>query len=117
VSSWLKALQAVEPDSDNDDDFDLEEVEEPDCDSDDNDNGSNSDSDNDECYEKRRHDLQDLPADNDKKYPQEDARCFLRQRSRQYYVRTNKYKLSMLCAIASDLPNEVKMPTIMSVYK
>ena len=117
VSSWLKALQAVEPDSDNDDHFDLEEVEEPDCDSDDNDNGSNSDSDNDECYEKRRHDLQDLPADNDKKYPQEDARYFLRQRSRQYYVRTNKYKLSMLCAIASDLPNEVNIPTIMSVYK
>jgi hypothetical protein len=57
VSSWLKALQAVELDSDDDDDFDLELVKEPDCDSDN--NGSNSDSDNDECYEKRRHDLQD----------------------------------------------------------
>ena len=117
MSSWLKALQAVEPDSDNDDHFDLEEVEEPDCDSEDNDNGSNSDSDNDECYEKRRHDLQDLPADNDKKYPQADARYFLRQRSKQYVRTTDKYKLSMLCAIASDLPNEVKIPTIMSVYK
>jgi len=107
-SSWLNALQAVEPDIDDDDEFDLEEVEEPDCDSDD--DGSNSD--NDECYEKRRHDLKDLPADNDKKYPQEDARYFLRQRSKQC-VRTDKYKLSMLCAVASDLPNEVKIPTIM----
>ena len=116
MSSWLKTLQAAEPDSDDDDDFDLEEVEEPDCDDSADDDGSNSDSDNDECYEKRRHDLQDLHADNDKKYPQVDTRYFLRQRSKQY-VRTGKYKLSMLCAIASDLPNEVKMPTIMSVYK
>jgi hypothetical protein len=89
VSSWLKALKAVEPDSDNDDDFDLEEVKEPDFDSDDN-GGSNSDSDNDEWYEKRRHDLQNLLADNEKKYPQEDARYFLSQRSKQYYVRTVK---------------------------
>ena len=89
-------------------------IKEPDCDSDD--DGSNSGSDNGECYEKRRQDLQDLPADIDKKYPQEDTRYFLRQRSKQY-VGTDKYKLSMLCAIASDLPNEVKIPTIMSVYK
>ena len=115
MSSWLEALQAVEPDSDNDDDCYLEEVNEPDCNSDN--DGSNSYSDNDECYEKRRHDLQDLPADNDKKYPQADARYVLRQRSKQYVRTTDKYKLSMLCAIASDLPNEVKIPTIMSVYK
>jgi hypothetical protein len=36
--------------------------------------------------ESRRHDLQDLPANNDKKYPQEDTRHFLRQRSKQYVL-------------------------------
>jgi hypothetical protein len=57
-----------------------------------------------------------LPEENDVNFPQENAQYFLTQKSKKY-VRTDKYSLETLHELCEMLPEESKLPSIMSAFK
>ena len=106
LGRWLRALAEVVPDDD-DDFFETEQ------------DAVNSDapvSGFEDCFEKRSANLPALPDDNDVKWPQENQHYFAGKKKIVAYVRTDKYSLSKLYKLLELLPEDVKLPSILSVY-
>jgi hypothetical protein len=127
VDQWIDALSEAMPD----DDEALSEEAMPDVDAaflddclgakESGTGGEQSDSDADsddelDCFEVRNENLLPLPEENDVNFPQENTRYFLTQKSKKY-VRTDKYSLETLHELCEMLPEESKLPSIMSAFE
>jgi hypothetical protein len=114
-AAWLSALDNAEEDDSDDDDLDDEE----DIGREENDNSSDDDEEDEDPPETQDPNMQPLPEENEKKYPQENDKYFLNKP----YVRKDKFSLQLFMVLGNitstntEEDYSISFPELYEIYK